>query len=148
MGYALITGASKGIGKAIAEELASRKLNLLLVARSQALLESVSKEITDKYKVQVDYFSIDLSSPDAAQKVFNWCIEKKYSIEVLVNNAGYGLSGPFEKYTVAENTNMMQVNMMAPVQLCQLFLPVLKEQQKGYILNIASCSIFKCVCRH
>ncbi len=145
MGYALITGASKGIGKAIAEELASRKLNLLLVARSQALLESVSKDIIDKYKVQVDFFSIDLSSPNAAEKVFSWCNEKNYSVEVLVNNAGYGLSGPFEKYSIAENTNMMHVNMIAPVQLCQFFLPMLKQQKKGYILNIASSAAYQAV---
>jgi short-subunit dehydrogenase len=145
MGYALITGASKGIGKAIAEELAARKLNLLLVARSGALLEAVTKYIIDKYKVQVDYFSIDLSSQNAPEKVFNWCKEKNYYIEVLVNNAGYGLSGPFEKYTVAENTNMMQVNMIAPVQLCQFFLPMLKLQRKSYIMNIASSAAYQAV---
>ena len=145
MNYALITGASKGIGKAIAEELAARKLNLILVARSGALLEAVAKDIISKYKVQVDYLATDLSSANAAQQVYNWCMERKYPIEILVNNAGYGLSGPFEKYTIAENTNMMQVNMIAPVQLCQLFLPLLKQQQKAYIMNIASSAAYQAV---
>src|SRR5579871_6799972 len=145
MAYALITGASKGIGKAIAGELASRKFDLLLVARSEGLLQQVAKDISGKHKVSVDFFSVDLSSPNAAQKVFDWCNQKKYSIEILVNNAGYGLSGLFEKYSVDENTNMMHVNMLAPVQLCQLFLPMLKQQNKSYILNIASSAAYQAV---
>jgi uncharacterized protein len=145
MAYALITGASKGIGKAIAEELAARKFNLLLVARSQELLQEAAKDIIGKYKVQADYLSIDLSSPNAAQQVFKWCAENNYSIEILVNNAGYGLSGLFEKYSIADNTNMMQVNMIAPVQLCQLFLPMLKQQKQAYLLNIASSAAYQAV---
>jgi short-subunit dehydrogenase len=145
MGYALITGASKGIGKAIAEELAAAKFNVLLVARSQQLLQQVAKDINEKYKVQADYLAVDLSLANAAQQVFNFCKEKNYSIEILVNNAGYGLSGEFEKYSVEENTNMMQVNMIAPVQLCQAFLPMLKQQQKAYILNIASSAAYQAV---
>lgn len=145
MGYALITGASKGIGKAIAEELAARKFNLLLVARSKELLQQVTKDIVAKYHVEVDCFPIDLSSPNAAGEVFNWCMEKNHEIEILVNNAGYGLSGSFEKYSIADNTDMMQVNMIAPVQLCQLFLPMLKLQKKAYLLNIASSAAYQAV---
>jgi short-subunit dehydrogenase len=64
---------------------------------------------------------------------------------MLVNNAGYGLSGPLEKYTIAENINMMQVNMIVPVHLCQLFLPVLRQQTKSYILNIASSAAYQAI---
>jgi len=145
MSYALITGASKGIGKAIAEELAARKYDLLLVARSTDLLQQVSTEMINKYKVKVDFLSIDLSSSNAAQQVFDWCNKKNYSINVLVNNAGYGLSGLFEKYKLEENKNMMQVNMLVPVQLCQLFLPMLEQQKKSYILNIASSAAYQAV---
>ncbi len=145
MPYALITGASKGIGKAIAEELAKRKYNLLLIARSNDLLEKIAKDISGAYKVDVDFFAIDLSSADAAKKIFEWCNEKKYNIDILVNNAGYGLSGLFEKYTPEENTNMMQLNMLAPVQLCQYFLPMLKQHKKSFILNIASSAAYQAV---
>jgi short-subunit dehydrogenase len=145
MSYALITGASKGIGKAIAEELAAKKFDLLLIARSEDVLKQVAKNIADKYKVKVDFFAVDLSSLNAAKKVFDWCKEKNYNIEILANNAGYGLSGSFEKYSVDENTNMMQVNMVAPVQLCQFFLPMLKQQKKSYILNIASSAAYQAV---
>ena len=145
MSYALITGASKGIGKAIAEELASRGYDILLVARSQELLTQTASAISTKYQVKTDFLAIDLSAENAALQVFNWCIEKKYSITVLVNNAGYGLSGPVEKYSVEENRNMMQLNMIVPTTFCQLFLPMLKEQPKAYIMNIASSAAYQAV---
>lgn len=145
MSYALITGASKGIGKAIAFELASKKYDLLLVARSENLLKTVSKEITDQYHVKVDYLVTDLSSPTSSQQVFDWCISNGYTIKILVNNAGYGLSGSFERYSLDENLNMMQVNMNTSVQLCQRFLPMLKQQSKSYILNVASSAAYQAV---
>ncbi len=145
MSLALITGASKGIGKAIAEELAKRKYNLLLVARSEESLQNAASEFKEKYKVEVDYLAIDLSLPQSPEKVFTWCREKNYTVSVLVNNAGYGLSGLFDKYSVAENTNMIQLNIVALVQLCQLFLPQLKQQTKSYILNIASSAAYQAV---
>jgi short-subunit dehydrogenase len=91
MSYALITGASKGIGKEIAAELASRKYNLLLVARSEELLQKVASELKSRYKVEVDYLAIDLAQIGVAQQVFDWVNTKKYEVSILVNNAGYGL---------------------------------------------------------
>jgi uncharacterized protein len=143
--YALVTGASKGIGKAIAEELAKNNFNILLVARSEEQLKKNATEIATKYKVQSDYLAIDLSSPTAPTEIFNWCTKKNYSVQVLVNNAGYGLSGNFERFSMEENTNMMQLNMITLVQLTQLFLPVLKSQGKSYILNIASSAAYQAV---
>ncbi|MBS1667435.1 MAG: SDR family oxidoreductase [Bacteroidetes bacterium] len=145
MSYALITGASKGIGKAIAEELASRGYDILLVARSQELLAQTASAISTKHQVKTDFLATDLSAENAALQVFNWCTERKYSITVLVNNAGYGLSGPMEKYSVEENRNMMQLNMIVPTMLCQLFLPMLKLQTKAYIMNIASSAAYQAV---
>ncbi|MBS1915643.1 MAG: SDR family oxidoreductase [Bacteroidetes bacterium] len=145
MMYALVTGASKGIGKAIAEELAKNKFNILLVARSEDQLKKNATEIAEKYKVGTDYLAIDLSAPTASTEIFNWCTKKNYSIRVLVNNAGYGLSGNFERFSIDDNTNMMQLNMIALVQLTQLFLPVLKSQNKSYILNISSSAAYQAV---
>jgi uncharacterized protein len=145
MSYALITGGSKGIGKAIAEELAFRKYNILLVARSEELLKSVAGEIRDKYKIETDYLAIDLSLPDSPQKVLNWVNEKKYDVNILVNNAGYGLSGSFEKYSSSENINLLQLNMVTLVSLCQLFLPMLRQQSKSYIMNIASSAAYQAI---
>src|SRR5437016_5845858 len=116
MKFALITGASKGIGRAIAYELAGRKINLLLVARSKGLLEQLAMELKDKYSIEVDYFEADLSQHEAAEQIHTWCIINNFSVQYLVNNAGYGLSGAFEKYTLNEHLENMQVNMNALVQ--------------------------------
>jgi uncharacterized protein len=145
MGLALVTGASKGIGKAIAEELASRKFDLLLIARSEELLAAVSKALKEKYGVRVDYLSLDLSVVGSPQRALSWCVQKNYSIDILVNNAGYGLSGLMDKYSLEENTNMIQVDVVALVQMCQLFLPHLKQKSKSYILNIASSAAYQAV---
>jgi short-subunit dehydrogenase len=145
MEYALITGASKGIGKAIAEELARRKFNLLLVARSGDVLGKLAAELAASYGVKTDWLALDLSAPDAAVRVFDWCREKQYSLSVLVNNAGYGLSGPFEKYGMEELGNMMQLNMLTLVGLTRLFLPELRRQPRAYVLNIASSAAYQSV---
>ena len=145
MSYALISGASKGIGKAIAFELAKRNYNILLTARSAELLSQVANEIKNTYQVKVSFFSLDLSELNAPQKLFNWCIENNFPVSILVNNAGFGLSGYFEKIPARETTNLLQLNIIAPTQLCRLFIPILKEQTQSYILNIASSAAYQAV---
>ncbi len=145
MSYALVTGASKGIGKAIAEELAKRQFDLLLVARSGSILQQQAEELAGKYGIKTAFLGLDLSEANAARQVFNWCHNNKYDVSVLVNNAGYGLSGGFERFSLQENINMMQLNMMVPIELCQLFLPLLRQQPKAYILNIASSAAYQAV---
>jgi uncharacterized protein len=145
MEYALITGASKGIGKAIAEELAGRKFNILIVARSGELLEQITEDIKARYGVQADWLALDLSSPGAAQKVYDWCQGRQYGLQALINNAGYGLSGPFEKYNLEEHLNMMQLNMATLVGMTRLFLPQLRQRSRAYILNIASSAAYQAV---
>lgn len=145
MEYALITGASKGIGRAIAEELASRGFNILLVARSGDLLKQVAGEITSRYTVKADWLALDLSAKDAPQQVVDWCRARSYPIKALVNNAGYGLSGPFEKYSLEEHLNMMQLNMATLIGLTRLLLPDLRERSRAYILNISSSAAYQAV---
>ncbi len=145
MPYALITGASKGIGKAIAEELAARQTDLILIARSEFLLKEIAKDLSDRYGIKADYLAIDLSDPTASIEISEWIKQKGYTVNILVNNAGYGLSGPFEQYSAKENRDMMQVNMNVPVELTNLLLPELKKQPKAYILNIASAAAYQAV---
>ena len=145
MTYALITGASKGIGKAIAIELAKKKNNLIIVSRNEAQLATLAEEIVNDYKVECKYIALDLSENKAADQLFDWCIENKLTINILVNNAGYGLSGRMDNYTMAEYGNMMQVNMATPLALILKFLPMLKQQPKSYILNIASSAVYQAV---
>jgi short-subunit dehydrogenase len=145
MPFALITGASKGIGKAIALQLASRKKDVLLVARNEAQLEELCTEIEKNFNVKAHFLSLDLSQKDAGRAVFNWCRLNNYVIDVLVNNAGYGLSGAFENYPLEEHLNMMQLNMNVVIELTHLFLPELKKQPKAHILNIASSAAYQAV---
>jgi len=145
MPYALITGASKGIGKAIAEELASRQVNLLLVARGEDLLREVSADLSARYGVQADHLAIDLSEPGSPAQLAAWVVQKGYQVNILVNNAGYGLSGAFDSYTSKEHIDMMRVNMNVPVELSMLFIPHLKQHPKSYILNIVSSAAYQAV---
>jgi short-subunit dehydrogenase len=138
MPVALITGASKGIGRAIASQLAARGNDVWLVARNEAQLQQAALEIEAQHGVKARYFVADLSQPDAPKQVYDWCLSQGVGVEILVNNAGYGLSGPFEQHSLEEHLNMMQVNMGAVVTLTYLFLPMLKKSSKAYILNIAS----------
>jgi hypothetical protein len=145
MSYALITGASRGIGRAIAEELARRKIDVLLVARDQSALEVLCSELHRQYGIQAHYFIADLSQADAAYQVFDWCQQHGYAIQYLVNNAGYGLSGKFERYALKDHLEMMKVNMNTVVELCYLFLPLLKKHPSSYILNVSSSAAYQAV---
>lgn len=143
--YALITGASKGIGRAIAGELAARKINLLLVARSESLLREVAHELEAAHGIDAHYLAIDLAEPDAAATITGWLVANSFTVHILVNNAGYGLSGAFDRYLAAEHEAMMRVNMHVPVALCRLMLPQLKQQSRSYILNIVSSAAYQAV---
>jgi short-subunit dehydrogenase len=145
MRYALITGASKGIGKAIAEELASRQVNLLLVARDARLLEELTQTVKEQYHIQAHFLALDLSAANAVDNLNSWIETNLFNINILVNNAGYGLSGPFTDYTVEEHKAMMQVNMTVPVELTGALLTQLKTNQPSYILNIVSSAAYQSV---
>ncbi len=145
MSYALITGASKGIGKAIAFELAKRNYDLLLTARSSDLLKQVSQEIKTLYPIKVSFIAVDLSEVDASKKLFDWCIENNYDVSILINNAGYGISGVFQNSSLEKNTNLLQLNIIAPTQLCQLFIPLIQKHSSGYIMNIASTASYQAI---
>jgi len=145
MKYALITGASKGIGRALAWELAARKYNLLLVSRSANLLNEVGAAIKEKHSVSVDTFPIDLSLPDAASRIRDWCLSNRYNISVLVNDAGYGLWGNFDEISLEDQMNMMTLNMQSVVQLSYKMLPMLKKEQAAFILNVSSTAAYQAV---
>ncbi len=140
--YALITGSSRGIGKAFAMECASRGINVLLVARSGNDLEETASLIRTKFKVKVDYFSIDLSEKESPQKVYNWCREMNYTIDILINNAGFGGTAAFEESSVEYDDQRIQLNIRALVLMCKLFIPDMKRLKQAYILNVSSLSAF------
>ncbi|MBS1556006.1 MAG: SDR family oxidoreductase [Bacteroidetes bacterium] len=145
MKFALITGASGGIGLCIARELAKRKNNLLLVARSTDKLKTICSELEKEFAIKADYLSVDLSNPLATQTVVEWLHTKSYAVDTLVNNAGYGLWGRVDATPADQLNNMMQLNMNAVVNMCHAMLPELKKQPKAYIMNIASTAAYQAV---
>ena len=145
MAFALITGASKGIGKEIANELAMKGYDLLLIARNSYELQMVKEEFEKKYGLKVDYLVADLAEAGSVDRIVSWVEEKKVDLRILVNNAGYGLVGQFETYTFEENQKMMQVNMNTLVEMCQKFYPYLVGKGQAYLLNIASSTAYQAI---
>src|SRR3990172_1313955 len=145
MDYALITGASKGIGKALAYELAGRKFNLLLTARSESLLKELAYDIKKKNNIDVQYLATDLSLPQSPEKIADWCTQNHYSLKILINNAGFGLWGAFDQLPIDGQLNMMQLNMTSLVGLTYHLLPNLKNNKKAYILNISSMAAYQAI---
>lgn len=140
--YTLITGASSGIGKALAWHCGSLGMNLLLISLPDEGLEQVALEIKDRYDVEAEFFETDLGKLDSANEIFQWTIRNKFSINILINNAGMAGTSIFESSDLKYNDDRILVNVRALVLLTRLFIPVLKEHKKSYILNIGSLSAF------
>ena len=145
MKSALITGASRGIGQALATELARRGYNVLLTARSLDALEAVAADLRTQFGVTAHVLAADLAAPDGAARVAEWAMTTAPDLAVLVNNAGYGLWGRFEDLGLAEQQQMLRLNMQVPVELTHHLLPALRHQPQGYVLNVASTAAYQAV---
>jgi len=142
MNYTLITGASKGIGKAIAIEAASRSMNLLLVARSKDLLEKLAAELSTK-NVSIKIFVADLFEAGAAEKIFQYAKENSFNINMLANNAGMGFYGDFADTPLSKHLEIMHLNMDACVSMTHAFLKYSDSKQRRYILNTVSTGAYQ-----
>jgi short-subunit dehydrogenase len=140
--YTLITGASTGIGYEIAIQLAAKNHNLILIARSQDKLESLQREINNKYEVEVHYFIYDLSEPNSAQDLFKNVSEHKFTVTGLINNAGFGDYGNFMEMSLKKDEEMISLNVTTLVGLTKLFGAEMVKAGKGRIMNIASLLSF------
>jgi uncharacterized protein len=143
--WALVTGASAGIGKALAEELARGGTNLVLTARRRERLEELAQKLAEAHKIQAKIFAADLTEPDAADKIFQFTKEQAIEIELLINNAGFGAYGEFAKVDLRKLTDMVQVNCTAVVHLTHLYLPQMVARRHGDILILASTAAFQSV---
>ncbi|MEA5553812.1 SDR family oxidoreductase [Anabaena cylindrica UHCC 0172] len=143
MSIALITGASGGIGKAFAEELAARKTNLVLVARSIEKLNQIATQLEQKYQIQVEVVAKDLTEPNATNDVFDAIKNKGLTIDLLINNAGFGDYGDFAEREGERQLNMIQLNIMALVDLTHKFLPLMRQRRSGSIINVSSIAGFQ-----
>lgn len=142
MKVVLITGASGGIGEAIANRLAERKHNLVLVARNESKLNALAEQLTKKHQISVDYISADLSKANAVQKIFEETQKRQLEIEMLINNAGIGSGGEFAALPLQSELAMLQLNISSLVALTHLFLQKMKTRRSGTIINVASMASF------
>ncbi len=134
---ALVTGASKGIGAVFAEHLAARGMNLVLAARSLDALERLAKRLTHTYGVKCVALNADLADPEATHGIATELERRGIEVDLLVNNAGLGLSGSFLSHDLKRKQAEIQVNVQALVSLTHLFGRGMKNRRKGGIINIA-----------
>lgn len=140
--YTLITGASSGIGKALAKECAARKMNLLLVALPDNDLDNFQHEIKNTYKIHCYILGIDLTKPGSFCKLYNWVKENNFSINILINNVGIGSKGNFEHTETLFYEKQLQLNVNATTMLSRLFIDELKANAPSHILNLSSMGGF------
>ncbi|MFM6189148.1 MAG: SDR family NAD(P)-dependent oxidoreductase [Planktothrix sp.] len=138
MKTALITGASVGIGAAFAKELASRKMDVVLVARSQDKLEQLAEQLQTQYNIKAYVIPQDLTQPGATKAVVDAIEKQGLTIDLLINNAGFGDYGAFVDRALEKQVQMIQLNITALVELTHIFLKDMKKRGSGAIVNIAS----------
>lgn len=142
MKVVLITGASGGIGEAIVNRLAERKLNLLLVARNAEKLKQQSLQLADRFGISVQFIASDLSKPGTPERIFEETQKRGLKIEMLINNAGIGSGGEFSSLTLQSELDLLQLNISSLVALTHLFLPQMQNRKSGTIINVASMASF------
>lgn len=140
--YALITGASHGLGRALAEELAECGMNLILVALPNSGLGAAAREITTRHAVCVETYACDLTAPGVPEALCAWVSAQCLPVAVLINNAGVGYNACFRDSTLRENATCIRLNALATVLLTRLFLPELCRHPRAYLLNVASMAAF------
>lgn len=143
--WALVTGASSGIGREIARQLGDAGVHLVLTARRRERLDHLAAEITSRNPVKVENLVADLNQPDAPQAIFDFTRRKNLEIELLVNNAGFGLHGEFHRGPYPRFAEMVQVNITAVVHLTHLFLSQMIARRHGDVLVVSSTAAFQAV---
>ena len=137
---ALVTGASSGIGRDIARSLAKHGISLILTARRRDRLIELKQELTLKYDVKVKCITADLSDEKQVFRLYDTA--KKYDVDILINNAGFGVFGEFTETDIERELEMLNVNIRANHILFKLFLRDFKKRDCGFILNTASAAGF------
>lgn len=140
--YALVAGGSKGIGYAIAEALAKRQYNLVLIARHMDSLLSAKTKLETAYKVHVSVLSYDLSKEESAKAISQWCTDRNLSLKMLCNVAGYGGANDYLSLPLDSLRYMVRLNVESAMALTLVLLPLLEKNSPSYILNVASMAGF------
>jgi uncharacterized protein len=140
--YAIVTGASCGIGYELAKILARDGKNIVVIARSRDQLEDLKRDIENKHGTKVKVLAKDLADPKAPPEIFSELGKEEIYVDVLVNNAGFGVYGMFLETDLREELDMIQVNDASLIHLTKLFLKGMVRDKSGYILNAASLCAF------
>ena len=138
----LVTGASSGLGKDFATLFAEKGYDLVLTARRRKNLEEISSNLTNQFGIKVSFISCDLSDLKSTEEIYNFCEESKIQIDVLVNNAGYGLTDSFEEISLKDHIDFINVLSTSAIALTRLFLPGMIKRKFGRIINISSVAAF------
>lgn len=136
-GIALITGASSGIGAEFARQLASQKFDLILIARRKEKLEQLSKELQKEFSIKVEIIVGDLSRLEDNHKIISK-IKEIDNLDVLINNAGYGINNTFLQIDVTEHIDMINVHFTSAVMFCHAAIPIMIKRKRGVIINTSS----------
>ena len=139
---ALVTGASAGIGEAFARQLASCGYRLVLTARRVDRLQALAEELNQRYHVDVQVIALDLADPEAPALLLAELARRNLCIDMLVNNAGYGVPGHFDAVPWSTHAQFLQVMVTAPTELAHRLLPAMRARGYGYIINVASLAGF------
>lgn len=140
---ALVTGASSGLGVDFARDLAARGCNLVLVARRENLLRQVQADLGKQYAVDVQIVTMDLSTPDAPQALYDQLKAAGKQIDVLINNAGYGVYGQFVDIPWEREKNMIDLDIITLVAITKLFVKDMVARNFGYIMQVSSNGAFQ-----
>jgi short-subunit dehydrogenase len=143
MNTTLITGASSGIGEAFARKLAVLGRNVLLVARSEDKLITLCNELGRMNSIRAQHMALDLTEPDAPQRLFQESEKRGLVIDTLINNAGFGSMNEFAKLDLNRELEMIDLNIKAVVALTYLFLMPMRQRKQGSIINVASTAAFQ-----
>jgi uncharacterized protein len=143
--WALVTGASAGIGVALARELAAGSTHLVLTARRLDRLQELARSLEQQYKIQTRVFAADLAQPAAPQAIYDFTQQQNIAIELLINNAGFGQYGELPQVETQRLLDMVQVNCTAVVHLTRLFLPGMVAKRSGDVLIVSSVAAFQAV---
>lgn len=141
-GYALITGATSGIGLELALNFARDHINLVLVARTEEKLLEIKEKVETVYKVKVVTITKDLTEEDAPQEIFDELKEKKIRVDFLINNAGFGTFGRLKDTDLETEKDLVKLNVLSLLQMNKLFVPGMAERHFGYVMNVASLAAF------
>lgn len=135
---ALVTGASAGIGLEFARQLAAMGCDLVLTARRQDRLQQIAKELTQQFNIKAHVIPLDLAAPAAPTSLEAQLHARQIQIDILINNAGFGLPGTLVSQPWSAHASSLQVLLTAPTQLCHALIPAMRESGWGRVINVAS----------